>query len=431
MAFSTSHIAFLLLKKASGELSEEEAKELEAWRNSSEAARQMYEELTNKASLQQMNHFYADLQRKGEERDESTTLATLLAGESKPSAHRVHFLRRWGWAAAIIAILGAGSYLYISSQRSQQEMVKVEKTISPDADILPGSEKAMLTLADGRTIILDSAAPGAIAQQGNANVVKLANGEIRYDLQGISPDEVMMNSISTPRGGQYKITLPDGTQVWLNAASSITYPAAFVAKERKVKITGEVYMEVAQNKANPFVVDVNGQSSIQVLGTSFNINAYADEAAIKTTLVDGSVKVSEISKQTRNEKAVILKAGQQAVIEIADQTRDDKVKSDSEHDSESIQVLSANISQTLAWKNGRFNFNGLSVREVMNQLSRWYDIDIRFEGKEPAFKFMGGIYRSASLSEVLKMLEKLNLKYRMEGKTLTVMGQPPAKVIIN
>ncbi|MGN6417095.1 MAG: FecR family protein [Pseudobacter sp.] len=425
MASSTSYIAFLLLKKISQELSEEEAKELEAWRNSSDAARQMYEALTDKASLQQMNLFYAELQRQEEKRDESTTLATLLARESKPAAHRVHFLRKWGWAAAIIFILGAGAYLYISSKGTQQALVKAEKNISPDADILPGSDKAILTLADGSTIILDSAATGAIARQGNANVVKLANGEIRYDLQGISPDEMMMNNVSTPRGGQYKLTLPDGTQVWLNAASSITYPAAFAAKNRKVKITGEVYMEVAQNKAKPFVVDVNDQSTIQVLGTSFNIHAYADEAAIKTTLVEGSVKVSKISDQVRNdrenkirnEKTVVLKAGQQAVVEIADQTRDNKATSDSAP----IQVQPANISQALAWKNGAFNFNGLTVREVLNQLSRWYDIDIRFEGKEPAFKFMGGIYRSAGLSEVLNMLGKLNLKYRMEGKTLIVL----------
>lgn len=421
MASSTSNIAFLLLKKISEELSEDEAKELEAWRNSSEAARQMYEELTNKASLQQMNLFYADLQRQEEERNESTTLATLLARESKPAAHRVHFLRKWGWAAAIIVILGAGAYLYISSKRTQQELVKAEKNISPDADILPGSEKAVLTLADGSTIILDSAATGDIAQQGNANVVKLPNGEIRYELQGISSHEVMMNTMSTPRGGQFKLTLPDGTRVWLNAASTIAYPAAFVGKERKVKISGEVYMEVAQNKSQPFVVDVNGQTSIQVLGTSFNINAYADEAAIKTTLVEGSIKVSKISNQTPNEKGVILKTGQQAVIEIADQTRDNKEKIDSARESEPIKVLPINISQTLAWKNGAFNFNDLSVREVMNQLSRWYDIDIRFEGKEPAFKFMGGIYRSAGLSEVLNMLGKLNLKYRMEGKTLIVL----------
>lgn len=331
----------------------------------------------------------------------------VLAMPSVPATHRMNFIRKWWWAAATL-IIGTTIAVIVSSDRQTLASETVSSQSNAIQDVSPGGEHAVLTLADGSTIALDSAANGQIARQGNTTVVKLANGEIRYDIKGVAEPEVMMNTMSTPRGGQYQLILPDGSKVWLNAASSITYPATFVGRKREVKVMGEVYFEIAPNKAKPFVVDVNGQSFIQVLGTSFNVNAYTDEAAIKTTLIDGSVRIGTGSDALDDKASIILKPGQQAFQSCNSPNA-------------SIQIQSANISQVLAWKNGLFDFNGLNVHEVMNQLSRWYDIDVRFEGKGPDFTFIGEIYRSENLSVILKTLQRLKLKYRMEGKTLVIL----------
>lgn len=314
--------------------------------------------------------------------------------------HYMHFLRRWWWAAAILLLFGTGAYLYTSTVFTKP-LVATKNEI-PAKDILPGSERAILTLADGSKIALDNAANGAIAYQGNVDVVKMANGEIRYNSKGITKGEAMINAMSTPRGGQYKLVLPDGSKVWLNAASSIIYPAAFVDNNRKVKVTGEVYMEVVQNKTKPFIVDIDGKSSVQVLGTSFNINSYADDDNIKTTLVEGSVKVND---------QVMLKPGQQAVIKSNVQAPDKK---------QIIQVQPANINQVLAWKNGRFDFDGAKLPIVMKQLQRWYDIDVIYEGKIPDFEFNGGMRRGVKLSTIMGFLSDNGVKARLENKTLII-----------
>lgn len=305
--------------------------------------------------------------------------------------------KRWfRYAASIVLVSGLAAIAFFwNANKNSQEISKTDQAIP--AEIFPGGEKALLTLADGRIIELDSATNGKLADQGGVRVVKLANGQIAYDLHGLPPGEVLWNTMSTPTGGQYGLVLPDGSKVWLNAASSITFPTVFHANERRVKISGEAYFEVAKNKQQPFFVDVNGQS-VEVLGTSFNINSYKEENVIKTALVTGSVKV------IKGKKEYILTPGYEAIVD----------------GTENILVQQANLDQVLAWKNGLFNFNGLELPVVMRQLERWYDVKVKYPDNIPKILFRGKIYRTAQLSEALEIFKMLGVKFRLEGKTLII-----------
>lgn len=332
----------------------------------------------------------------------------LLQERTDMFAHRVHFIRTrfFRYAAAIILLIaGVTTAVILSSDRqSNKSGTDIAKKVV-STDIAPGGERAILTLGDGTSITLDNAANGAIAQQGNAQVVKLASGKIVYNLNGLSKGDLMMNTMRTPRGGQYQLTLPDGTKVWLNAASSITFPAVFVGDARNVKVSGEAYFEVAKNKEKPFIVDVDGKSSVEVLGTSFNVNAYEDESVLKTTLIDGSVKVNA------NAKVVILKPGQQAEVP--------------EGNSKKIEVQSTvDISQVMAWKNGVFNFERTDLQAVLRQLARWYDLTIQYEGNPPVKYFQGEMERNLTLKQVIEVLMRVqpNMEFKLNGKTLIVKG---------
>lgn len=328
----------------------------------------------------------------------------------RPPVRRVRFLEKWGWAAAVLILLGAGTYFYMASKKTQVDVVKGKAIPTPG--ILPGANKALLTLSDGSTITLDSAANGAIAQQGSSSIVKTAGGEIIYDARGLSRGEVMMNTMSTPRGGQYRLTLPDGTTVWMNAASSITFPAAFAGNSRKVKVTGEVYMEVAKNDKIPFIVDVDGRSMVEVLGTSFNINSYTNEGAIATTLVEGKVRVlpgniAAISASAEEQHgAVTLKPGQQALLP---------------DNATAVSINSnANLEQVLAWKNGIFSFTGKSFQSVMKDVERWYDIQVRYEGAVPARKLKGEMDRGVQLNDLIRFLQGFGLHVELKNRVLVV-----------
>jgi len=317
------------------------------------------------------------------------------------------FFRKWGWAAAAIVIIGAATYFLLVNTNVRPSLAGDNRYAQND--IGPGGDKAVLTLSDGTTIGLDSAGNGAIAQQGNVSIVKLANGRISYQLTSTAAGAAMMNTMRTPRGGQYQLTLPDGTQVWLNAASSITYPTVFAEKERQVKISGEVYFEVAKNREKPFIATVEGLSSVEVLGTRFNVNSYINEGPVKTTLLEGSVKVRSMAPGSglpgTPPPATILTPRQQAQV--------------------SGQRLSvadnADIDKVMAWKNGLFNFNDASLEEVMRQLARWYDVEVVYEKGIPDIRFEGEISRNMKLSDLLKVLARAEVKFRMEGRRLVVL----------
>ncbi|QEC43808.1 FecR family protein [Pseudobacter ginsenosidimutans] len=408
MKSTAPFIAQLIIKKVLGEISQEEENLLEQWRSISPENEAKYKELINLHFIRTELSEYAEAEKiaaalKVPEVEPEEKALPVYQQEVRP----VHFLQRWKWVAAIIIILGAGTYLYL--HQNSKDKTSLDPGIATQQDLLPGSNKAVLTLSDGTKIDLNNAAQGQIAQQGNAFVEKSENGEIRYTMQGGNQDAGMINSMSTPKGGSYKLVLPDGSRVWLNAASSISYPVVFGKMERKVKVSGEVFLEVVKDNQKPFMVDVNRQSLIQVLGTSFNINAYENEDSITTTLVEGSVRITATNNKNANNQSgqpVTLRPGQQA----------------SQHNDAKISVHAANIDQVLAWKNGLFNMEGLSMKGFTKQLERWYDIQVQFEGKVPTVTFRGQMNRDVPLSDIISYLNSLHIKTRIDGKILFLKG---------
>lgn len=310
--------------------------------------------------------------------------------------------------AASIAILLAVAFYYFYFQPSAKQAT-AQSIVSPpplNNDIAPGGNKALLTLNDGSVIILDSATNGTISTQGNIEVKKLDNGLLTYTINGrtiTEHDEAFYNTIITPRGGQYQVTLSDGTKVWLNAASSIRFPVLFTGKERKVVVTGETYFEVAHNAAMPFKVKVVN-AEVEVLGTHFNINAYDDEAAIKTTLLEGKVKVATPSQGERAQ-AKFLSPGQQSSVSKTG----------------SIQVLNnADTEEAVAWKNGRFQFKSADLKTIFRQVSRWYDVDVEYRGAVD-LHFSGQLTRSDNVSKVFEKLKLTGeVNFRIEGRKIIV-----------
>ena len=302
-------------------------------------------------------------------------------------------------AAIIICMLSVGSYLLFKSTPSKQ-ISKIENPIRNKKDIAPGGNAAILTLSDGSTVILDKVQNGTVSTQGNTKILKLNNGMLSYTTLNNKTSEMLYNTISTPRGGQYELILSDGSKVWLNAASSLRFPANFIGKERKVELLGEAYFEVAKNAAMPFKVNVGGMK-VEVLGTHFNINSYDDESSVRTTLLEGSIKIN------KNNNTSLLKPGQQAQI--------DKIGK--------IKIINdADIEEAVAWKEGKFQFDRDDIHAVMRQISRWYDVDIEYEGNI-ASHFGGTISRNVDLSQVLNMLH-LTGEVKFEVKDKKVMVTP-------
>ncbi|MGC4104426.1 FecR family protein [Ferruginibacter sp.] len=309
--------------------------------------------------------------------------------------------RRIWWAAASIALLISISGIYYFASKKTASKNDIAKNIPSSKyknDVAPGTTGAVLKLADGSYIVLDSASNGTLSMQGSMKVVK-NGGVLNYVQDNDSKVSSGYNIIETPRGRQFELVLEDGTKVWLNAASSIRYPVVFDDKERKVEITGEAYFEVAKNKEKPFRVSVNG-TTVEVLGTHFNINAYTDEASLNTTLLEGSVKV------IKNENTMLLTPGQQAQVnETGAITKAPRVNTD----------------EVMAWKNNNFSFNNTDLKKLMRQLSRWYDVEVEYKNNSEPIKFNGDISRGVTLSNVLKMLELTGeVSFAIDGKKIIV-----------
>ncbi|MEO9022859.1 MAG: FecR domain-containing protein [Ginsengibacter sp.] len=311
--------------------------------------------------------------------------------------------RVWMVAASALIILASGIlYFYVNKNQSHLDSGNVVKNAVLKNDIAPGGNKAILTLANGSTIVLDSAQNGTLTQQGSAKVVKLDDGKLVYrEDENSSAVAIQYNTITTPRGGQYQLILADGSKVWLNAASSIRFPTAFTGKEREVQITGEAYFEVAHNADMPFHVKVNNMD-VAVLGTHFNINAYNDEGVMKTTLLEGSVKVSEGNEN------VLIKPGEQAQIKKSS----DKI----------IVKKDVDMEEVVAWKNGKFIFQDADIRSIMRQLERWYNITtVSYEGNVTNEEFVGVISRDVNVSQILSMLQSTGtVKFEVEGRKIIV-----------
>lgn len=300
-------------------------------------------------------------------------------------------------AAAVLLMLSAG--LYFFNPVTHQPALLAQKEHTPQ--ILPGGNKATLTLANGQEITLDGADNGQLAEQAGIIITKTKDGQLVYTVSDqdtpTAERQTAMNTIATPKGGQYQINLPDGTKVWLNAASSLRYPTVFTGTERRVSLTGEAYFEVAKvQPAKPFSVNSPTQT-VEVLGTHFNINSYADEQTVKTSLLEGSVKV------TAQTGAVFLKPGQQAVL-LGNQ----------------LNVNLSNTEEAIAWKNGMFSFKDADLQTVMRTVARWYDVEVSYEGNFPGRQFSGEIHRNINLSEVLDILSFFKVHFRIDGKKITV-----------
>ncbi|HEU5168203.1 MAG TPA: FecR domain-containing protein [Chitinophagaceae bacterium] len=348
-------------------------------------------------------HFSDDLENsKGISSDASRKLFNAIhdkiKAESTQVRRRVIPLRKIAIAASVIGIILLSTFLLFNRKPSKESVQADLNEQRFKDDVSPGGDKAILTLGDGTSIVLNNAQNGTLAQQGASKVIKLG-GKLSYDPTNKNLKEIVYNTISTPNGGQYQLELPDGSLVWLNATSSIHFPTSFVGKERRVEITGEAYFEVAKNRDMPFIVAVNG-AEVQVLGTHFNVNAYSDEENIKTTLLEGSIKfVSGVNTS-------MVKPGQQSQL-----TTEGMIK----------VVSNVDVDGVVAWKNGMFDFENAGIETVMRQLSRWYDVEIEYKGKTDDL-FIAEMRRNIKLSDALKALELTGkVKFEIQGKKIIVM----------
>lgn len=319
----------------------------------------------------------------------------------------------WSWmriaaAAVLLFCLGIGFYFY----RSGLKKGLGERQLYAQQDVKPGGNKATLTLGNGQTINLSDAGSGEIAEQSGMKITKTRDGQLIYDLSGIdqgnqttkSNKMAMYNTIATPKGGQYQVRLPDGSKVWLNAASSLKYLANFSAwNERRVELSGEAYFEVAKDKTHPFIVKTEHQE-VKVLGTHFNINSYKDEPVTKTTLLEGSVRVAALDGHKRAD--VVLRPGEAAVL-----------------NSSSIQVLTQDAEDAMAWKEGYFMFNNESLESVMRKISRWYNVEVEFtDDSAKSHTFYGRMSRFSKVSQILKNLEMTKeVKFEIKDNKIYVL----------
>lgn len=337
-----------------------------------------------------------------EERLKGRLLHTI--GGARPAVLRKHYLWRLSAAAAAILML-VGSYYFLARPNKQVAGTTLPRSVDKEApgNILPGGNKAVLTLADGSHIVLDTAADGTLRALAGVNIQKQEDGLLVYMVNGkrvTEKDQAFFNTITTPRGGQYQVTLSDGTKVWLNAASSIRFPVVFTGTERRIVITGEAYLEVAKNKAMPFRVDAAG-TEVEVLGTHFNVNAYADEPSVETSLLEGRVRVSVPSSQS----STVIQPGERASVSKTG----------------AIDVATpADVQEAVAWKNGRFQFKSTDLHSLLRQVARWYDVDVIYNGNVN-LHFTGQLSRAESVTAIFKKLELTGeVHFKINGKTIIV-----------
>lgn len=382
-------IEVLLFKALQGSLNEEETAWLEAWKAQKPDNSAFAEQLKNPERLTGKLRFYA---AHNQEAARQEAIRHLFP------QRRTIPLFRWVAAAAVFVVMAVGAWLWMG----RSGVDKSGHGIAEATGIAPGHEGAVLTLADGSQLLLDTVKNGVVALQ-NGVTARIINGSLHYEGTGAG---MAYNTMSTPKGRLFQLTLPDGTQVWLNSASAIRYPLVFKGAKREVSITGEAYFEVAANAHQPFVVVVAGRAEVQVLGTHFNVNAYDNEHQIAATLLEGAVQVKKLEA---GNASVILQPGQQALL----------------NEGAGINLVKvADIDKVMAWKNGLFNFEGASLQDVMRQLERWYDIEVVFEEPMPAITFGGKMTKGMALNdllEALKGVEGTDIQFRMEeGRKLIV-----------
>lgn len=437
-------IVDLLLKYTRNGLSVEEDEELRIWINNHPS---LFEELTSENIFEDIGEEYRSKQRiltAIREKISTGSAPEMMIMQKNTQVVKRIAVVSWR-AAAIVLILGATVAITLVGVNTHKGK-PVQAVVSKDGykkDLPPGGNKATLTLAGGSIIFLDSIHNGTLTTEEGASISK-SDGRLAYKVireggpingrQGLT-----FNTLTTPRAGQYFLELSDGSKVWLNAASSLKYPVSFNSAERRVELSGEAYFEIAKSfvtgkkKARPFVVDIAPsaggakEAQIQVLGTHFNVNAYSDEAQIKTTLLEGSIKLSTAAcianssrKQSGNGSvtrlSMVLSPGQQGQIDnpIVGESSNNDIQ-------RKIQVINnADTGESVSWKNGMTSFKNDDIKGIMRKISRWYDADIIYQGDIPERIFVGGIPRNSNLSDVLKVLELNNIHFEVEGKKIIV-----------
>lgn len=316
-----------------------------------------------------------------------------------PPGHQNRARFRYAAAAAIVIGISLPTAWYIWQKQTKGQKPIAAKT-APPTDVLPGKNKAVLTLANGEKVVLDSTGMQQLAQQGNNTTVN-KNGQLVYIASSNDSQSPVYNTLTTAAGEAFPLVLADGSRVWLNAASSIRFPVSFSSNERVVDLSGEAYFEIRNDAHRPFRVNVN-KMSVDVLGTSFNINAYPDENTINTTLLEGAVKVNSGNNNLQ------LAPGEQSQVSINGNIR---------------KITGVNTGEIIAWKDGYFQFENTDLTNVLKQFSHWYNVDIVYEGHVKPRKFFGMISRNSSLMNVLKMLNANDVAFRLEGRKLIVQGE--------
>ncbi|HVU95784.1 MAG TPA: FecR domain-containing protein [Puia sp.] len=374
---------------------------------SDEEVRELFRLMKGSAGQAAMKELMAEDWLKGDDEgieadaDWARMWTEIRTATEKPKRAKLFVIGRMRAAAILVFCLGTGVAYWFLSGRDHGGDRRVT-TVRSSAPIVPGGNKAVLTLGDGSTISLDSVKDGILAQQGSSKVVKVDAGVLAYDARNKKDDGVMFNTIATPYGGQYQVVLPDGSKVWLNAASSLRFPTVFTGAERRVELTGEGYFEIAGDAQKPFVVHAGSGEDVQVLGTSFNIMAYENEEESRTTLVSGKVRVT-----AQGGAAAEVEPGRQAVLD---------------HEKHGLTVSEANVDQAIAWKNGLFRFHETGIRELMRQVERWYNVEVVYRTDGTDQDFSGIVSRSKSIGELLHTLEMTNsVHFRIEGRKIIVL----------
>lgn len=380
-------IAYLVSQQIEGKLNEAESKELENWRNDNRANAALYDKMMNAAHREQvLAGWTAD-----------NTNAALKLVESRIAKQA---WMRWLTVAAAMLVLASVSFIIMNGYFFLKEEPGPAITMTPK--IKPGSMTATLTLGNGRRILLTGLPNGKIAEDAGAVITKSADGQLLYRAKA-DEGRAVLNTLTTTKGQQYKVTLPDGSGVWLNAGSALTYPSQFpTTGGRRVTLSGEAYFEITKDRYHPFVVQTSTQE-VEVLGTHFNINSYADEPAVRTTLIEGIVRVQTINPgRPRLEK--ILKPDQQAVLKEG-----------------SFQVKEVHGSDVASWKDGRFQFDREDVGTIMRKVARWYDVAIKYANDSDKIKFTGTVSRYEDIQVLLSMLESTGeLHFTTKGRTILV-----------
>ncbi len=364
-------------------------------------------ELLSEVESQLEAEFMKDFQQVPRPPEHNQRLSDRVLGEIHRQAStegieqiKIRPLHRLNWLKyAAVFILVSSTAFYLLQSRKVAEPAPLRVVAAGSGEIRPGIDQARLTLADGTVVVLDSTKKRQFAQQGGSKISNPSAGVLAYQINAATTTtEILYNTLATPKGGQYQLVLSDGSKVWLNAGSSLRFPAAFAGPTRSVDLTGEAYFEVAKNTTKPFVVNT-AAVAIKVHGTTFNVNAYKNEAFTKTTLCEGSISVST---KTKN---LLLTPGQQAISKP-----------------HGIAVLDhVNMDQALAWKNGLFYFYDADLFAVMRQVERWYDITVVYPGNPPAFRFRGKLPRDLSFNQVLKILSESEVKFTLQERTLTIL----------